>query len=120
MQDKGHVEMLRGLLAHQLVDGISVAGELALVAVAEAAGALDDLLGPIALDDHALDRVGGRDRGNASVLGQLSQKLWQLVFEEALAALCGVDPGKDRSQITWLGAEGSVDVDEALNELIIA
>ena len=107
--------MLRGVLLHQLVDGIAVAGELALVAVAEAAGALDYLLGPIALDDHALDRVGGSDRSNASVFGKLGQKLRQLVFVEALTTLRGIDPGKDGTQCTWLRGEGPVNVYEALN-----
>ena len=123
VQDERDAQRLVGVEAHEHVDGVSVARELPLVAVAVAVRALCDALGALAVENHALDRVGGRDRGDAGVLGELPQQLGRLVLEEPFPASARVDPGQDGAERTGLAVEGPVEVDEAAhraNHAIVA
>ena len=47
------------------------------------------------------------------MLGELPEQLWQLVFEEPLLTLAGVDSREERSQLAGLVGEGLVEVNEA-------
>src|SRR5664279_143066 len=93
MQQERDRERLILLEAHDRVDGVSIAGELLLVAISKARVAVGDPLGPILRNGDVLDRVRSRDRGDARILRERTQELGRLVGEETFLPLPGVDPG---------------------------
>ncbi len=47
------------------------------------------------------------------MLGELAEQFGELVFEEPLLALAGVDPSEEDAELARLVGEGPIEVDEA-------
>lgn len=115
MQDERDRERFLFLGPHEPVDRVAIARKLLLAAVAELRGTFDDELGPLVLDDDALDGVRRGDRRDPRVLGKPLQQLRPLIEEELFLPAAGIDTREDRPELTRLAPECTVDVDKALH-----
>ena len=115
VQQERHGRPLVAVDSYERVDRVAVPGELLLVSIAKPRRAFCDLQGAFAADNHALDRVGGRDRGDARVFREALQQLRELIREELLASPGGVDARQDGAKLTRLIGERAVEVDEAFH-----
>jgi len=115
-QDEGNAHLLRRLSAGDRLDGVAVPGELLLVAVSETDRliAIDEPVETFGSDSDPLDRAGGANRLDSRLARKRTQKLWELVPVQLLAATAAVDPREDRPESRRLVPERALDVLEAL------
>ncbi|HEX5853291.1 MAG TPA: hypothetical protein VFY36_09370 [Solirubrobacteraceae bacterium] len=113
VEQKRETQGLVALEAHERVDGIAVAGELPLVAIAKARRPPGDDLGALAVEHDVLDRVRRRYRSNPSGLGELLEELGQLVCEQALLTSSGIDSSQSRTKLDRLVGKRALEIDKA-------
>ena len=106
MQNEPDAQLPRVLLI-QVVEGVGVAGELSLAAVAEPPrGAGDEFGDPDIVDDDPFDRARRGDGLDTCLFSQGVEKLRQLVRVAPLGAGGSIDPSQGRHDVPRDGVEG--------------
>src|SRR5215218_1594400 len=119
VEDEGDGDPIRLLRAHQLVDRIAVARELALVAVADPGVRLaNESAGARGVDLVAFDRGRCTDRLHPRLVCERREQLAKLVEEQALTPLADVDTAQEHADPRGLRGKGATEVEEALHDVV--